>query len=320
MGSILPLLKKFFEKDRRNKMKLIIHNSFGHDNSLIKQAACVAYQSEDTSKKTAHEMVEFLKRKEHLSPLEFSWYIIRIRVAGLQEDREKIINEIFNAFLIQRYFKVSFDDIGMLISGNGRAWYEYFRAKADMKELDSSILSELSRYNNALFGTITCGKRHPRYLIEIMKENNIGSFSPDNKRIHNWVTIKAEGVSRGLTAEYNRHRSFSTMELSTRYVKMEEFGFTFSDKQVSDKHKKMLDAWLLHTKNLYSVLLEEGFTKNEVRHILPLGTNVSIFKAARILDWEDFFLLRGGDALSHFEIKALADELKLQFTNLKLIG
>lgn len=79
-----------------------------------------------------------------------------------------------------------------------------------------------------------------------------------------------EGVSRALTHQLVRHRTFSFSQQSLRYFNAKDSGFSMPP--VLDKHKRMIEATLNDIKRSYESLIEEGCAIQDARSILP--TNI----------------------------------------------
>ena len=79
-----------------------------------------------------------------------------------------------------------------------------------------------------------------------------------------------EGVSRALTHQLVRHRTFSFSQQSLRFFNAKNSGFTMPE--VSEKHQMMIQTTLDDIKRSYESLILEGCAIQDARSILP--TNI----------------------------------------------
>lgn len=118
--------------------------------------------------------------------------------------------------------------------------------------------------------------------------------------------------------ELNRHRKHSISEESTRYVNYskEKFGseLTFIqpnwplDSFAGDLFKKSCQE----AEDNYMKLINNGWTAQRAREVLPLCTKVQTIHTAYLKDWEEFIKLRS-DAISgsvHPNMIVIADQIK----------
>lgn len=118
--------------------------------------------------------------------------------------------------------------------------------------------------------------------------------------------------------ELNRHRKHSISEESTRYVNYskEKFGseLTFIqpnwplDSFAGDLFKKSCQE----AEDNYMKLINNGWTAQKAREVLPLCTKVQTIHTAYLSDWEEFIKLRS-DAISgsvHPNMLIIADKIK----------
>ena len=71
----------------------------------------------------------------------------------------------------------------------------------------------------------------------------------------------------------------------------------------------------------YFTLLENGFTAQEARNVLPLATKCDMIMTGFVDDWKHFFALRadGITGAPHPQAKELAQPLKQEFIKLNLL-
>lgn len=163
--------------------------------------------------------------------------------------------------------------------------------------------------------------------LRVIKENNLEKLldsvcSPSihfRKRVMVHFTLPIS-ISR----EFIRHRAFSFMEMSTRYINIfkDRYGGDLDiikplwyDKR-GDIAKLEFEYSMHKAAKAYKTLLEEGCTPQEVRDVLPLSTKTELYMCGFMNDWKHFLDLRCTNN-AHPMAKLLADNLKEKF---KVLG
>jgi thymidylate synthase (FAD) len=130
-----------------------------------------------------------------------------------------------------------------------------------------------------------------------------------------------------VSREWNRHRTMSISEQSTRYCNYSKKKFnselTFcipywvthyseNDKDAKAGASRIEDIWrmdLLVIEHDYMELLNKGLKSQEAREILPLSTATEVIYTAFEDDWRKFLKLRTAPD-AHPEIRALANKIQ----------
>ena len=152
------------------------------------------------------------------------------------------------------------------------------------------------------------------------------------KRVSVMVTC-AIGISR----EFNRHRTFSVSEQSTRYCNYskDKFGVEityvipswatnlspeYNDLECSgiDHNELVLLDSLKQGERHYMVMMRNGAKSQEARDVLPLATATTVMYTGFLSDWEHFFELRTS-AGAHPDARAIAIPLRDKFNELNLL-
>lgn len=152
------------------------------------------------------------------------------------------------------------------------------------------------------------------------------------KRISVMVTC-AIGISR----EFNRHRTFSVSEQSTRYCNYskDKFGVEityvipswatnlspeYNDIECSsiDHNELVLLDSLKQGERHYMVMMRNGAKPQEARDVLPLATATTVMYTGFVSDWNHFFELRTS-AGAHPDARAIAIPLLEEFRKLNLL-
>ena len=155
-----------------------------------------------------------------------------------------------------------------------------------------------------------------------------------------------------VSREFNRHRTDSIVEQSTRYCNYARDKFnneitintpTFLSKEDLDEVDHMalmfdlrelfdfcydkediaapVSYWMLANRTAefcYMKMIEKGWKAQEARTILPLDTNTELVHTAFIKDWKHFLELRTSSA-AHPDIQVLANNIRDEFTRSGLI-
>lgn len=152
------------------------------------------------------------------------------------------------------------------------------------------------------------------------------------KRVSVMVTC-AIGISR----EFNRHRTFSVSEQSTRYCNYskDKFGVEityvipswatnlspeYNDLECSgiDHNELVLLDSLKQGERHYMVMMKGGAKPQEARDVLPLATATTVMYTGFVSDWKHFFELRTSVG-AHPDARAIAIPLKEKFNELNLL-
>jgi len=228
----------------------------------IEKAGRVCYNSEDKAgEDTAYKFVQTLCDKGHTSVLEHSNLVVK----GSQKDLTFLFSD-------KKYFKI----YGRYVSGNLRAWLDYFGTK--------SIVDVYDRVK--AFGFIE-------------------EFVPtDLKRF----TIKFV-TTRAVTHQLVRHRVLSFSQESQRYVRYNNISYIIPQ-GIDESSKAILLGSLEQTEKLYLDLLNSGCKPQVARSILTNMTKTVIIVTGYLSDWKDFLKLRKSPGADP-EMKVLLNGLNL---------
>ena len=152
------------------------------------------------------------------------------------------------------------------------------------------------------------------------------------KRVSVMVTC-AIGISR----EFNRHRTFTVSEQSTRYCNYskDKFGVeityvipswvtnispgykSLEYSELSHNELVLLDS-LAQAERAYMVMIKGGAKPQEARDVLPLSTATTVMYTGFVSDWKHFFELRTSVG-AHPDARAIAIPLEEKFNELNLL-
>jgi len=123
-------------------------------------------------------------------------------------------------------------------------------------------------------------------------------------------------LSEGIAREFNRHRTFSVSQQSTRYCNFskDKFGneISFIKPYWYNSDKSVTEVFESHCKECeseYMCLIKDGLLPQEAREVLPLSTATKVMYTAFESDWKHFFKLRCSPA-AHPDARKLANEIK----------
>lgn len=123
-----------------------------------------------------------------------------------------------------------------------------------------------------------------------------------------------EGVSRALTHQLVRHRTFSFSQQSLRFFNAKNSGFTMPD--VLPKHRMMIEATLSDIKHSYESLIAEGCEIQNARSILPTNIQTLISVNCNYRGLVDFCGVRFCQK-AQGEIQDLANAMKTELLHVE---
>jgi hypothetical protein len=293
-----------------------VRDDYGWKNNLIKVAGTTLLKSEEVLKQNSDELVEDFSKNHH-KLLEFIWYPFRIKI--LKKDDKKLEKLLVEWFDRQKGLRATIDNIGLIVSGNGRAWKEYFIKNYDF-EYSKPILQKLKQINRPIFNDFLDGDTHPHIRVIEMREKSIRNLDWEHRKIHDWVFVKFFDISLSAAYDIDNDGRNSKVNLSTKDVSLKDFNFTFDIKEENGKdidEMMLLDSWLNNTQTLYAYLLNKNYPVSKIQNILPLGTNIEMVQASRLEDWEYYFKVQEAKATK--EGLYLSNRVKEEFIGRKFI-
>lgn len=119
-------------------------------------------------------------------------------------------------------------------------------------------------------------------------------------------------LSRAIANEFVRHRHFSFMQESTRYVNYTKKGLEFIKPAWLEGYDDSISSLLEQIESTYNALVDSGLHPQQSRDILPLCTKTELYMTGTIDQWEHFLSLRSpkyGAQGVHPDAAKLADEV-----------
>lgn len=166
-----------------------------------------------------------------------------------------------------------------------------------------------------------------RYIIENKLEHWL-QFLCEPTEHHEKRTCVKFTLPIGISREFVRHRAFSFMELSTRYVNMSgskvgnEITFISPEFKPDFIGSPQYLEWVKALENAeksYNNLIKLGYKPQEARGVLPLDTKTELYMCGFAEDWVNFLKLRDDKQHAHPQAYELAHPLHEEFIRLGLI-
>jgi len=260
----------------------------------IEKVARTCYKSEKRiTEGSAVKMVRALVKHKHYAMLEHASIIL--------ESRTDEVPRLCTIF-VQNYGELlklratSFEYSGRnIVSGNMRAWLEFFEACARNNCRISKDLAEIFQQKKYFpifdmidFSKITAGKLTSKYT-ELDKEN----LSPREMMVHYDLTVKFI-CDRGVSHEIVRHREASFAQESTRYCNYGN-GVTFVKPFEFPENDWPGDWWnkiAEGTEDAYETMIGGNVTPQMARSVLPISVKTELVMTANMREWRHFFELR----------------------------
>jgi thymidylate synthase ThyX len=307
------------------KPEFVIKDGYLPDGEGIFTAGTTCYRSEEHTKKTKEDFIKMFKTPDsdgncHSSPLEFSWFVFRISVNVVSPGiRRTMDHEIKSYYQAQKYLNATQTTDGkLLVSGNGRAWLEFLSNHYFYTFADNDIAMGLATINPFLFGDLEFDieKSVGTYNVDyIPYEDMWNEIPPQHFDKHHWAMVKMTGVSRALTHELVRHRTFSFAQASTRYINNENFDVCFSTEDMLENihyfERMSVMGALMNLKYAYNMLKRRVGNKT-ARRVLPISISNEICVGGNMEAWQSFFRLRTGKR-ADYEIRDMALAIQEEF-------
>ena len=262
-------------------------------------AGRTAYKSEDRiTEGSAKRFVESLMKLNHGAVLEHGTVYLKVSHTSPVADRDYMEKmNVIHFYVKNKYSK-------------------YKRVTEDHFHIDNYITTNL------------------RVLFENNRLDDLQYLCEPTEHHEKRVTVKFI-CSRSIAQEITRHRVFSFLMESQRYVayNKDKFGgeITYiipdwvklrmndlSEDDFNNCENNQVIMWrasLAIAEANYMTLIDEGLKAEEARSVLPNDCKTELVMTGFISDWEHFFDLRALDKTgkAHPDIKALACPLRAEF-------
>ena len=189
-----------------------------------------------------------------------------------------------------------------------------------------------NKYSKVFLGALVCDTdnyyvtTNMRVILEHNLKDDLQFISAPT--YHSGRTTFSIITDIGVTREFNRHRTFSVAEQSTRYCDLikDKFGgeLTFIKPAWRQKNKKGFilsfdnyDAFFADCEQTYKQLRQQGWKPEQARQVLPLGLKTQAVYTAFDADWIHFIRLRADNVSGkvHPNMNIIANKIKELFNN-----
>ena len=285
----------------------------------IERAARTCYKSEDKiTDESAEKMVRALVRRKHYAMLEHASIILD----ALTDEVPRLTTYFQRS--CGRIVELRITDFAFsgrtLISGNMRAWLEFFNLCMTYNERVSENLVKifLQEKYKPIFDSIEFEKITTDSCIGHYFELSREDLDTHEMMVHYDMTVKFI-CDRGVSHEIVRHRKASFAQESTRYCAYKD-GITTIKPLYIEKHEQEKDYPRLNTywdnacvesEYWYKKILSENISPQDARAVLPTCVKTEVVMTANLMEWRHFFKLRalGTTGKPHPQIENLAQAL-----------
>lgn len=271
----------------------------------IEKCGRVCYKSEDKiTEDSAEKFVANIIKRGHEAVLEHASFIFQVS-RSVYEDLRDIVMFVENRYPVKMYLRFT-DSEGYIVSGNVRAWRDFFHFAGvppymdDFVESNPILFPEFKKVSSSSF------REGPVRQISV---NEL--VSTYQRLVHEDISVKFI-CDRGISHEIVRHRPASFCQESTRYCNYSKDGFggeiTVIKPMSFDCSDSPYRIWKRSCENAetaYFDLLDEGCTPQEARDVLPNSLKTELIMTAPLMEWCHFFKLRMS-AAAHPQMREVA--------------
>lgn len=259
----------------------------------------VCYKSEDRIHEgSAEKFVANIIKRGHEAVLEHASFIFK--VDGLVYGRvQGAIDVLEEETCFKSYLRLT-NDKNLIISGNVRAWRDFFKAYVSCFEYLPMCMKTFIQDNPILFPEFQNFKfiKNSRYDEKMVQIKPSDLETTLEKLVHQDVTVKFV-IDRGISHEVVRHRPASFCQESTRYCNYsnDKFGKEITC-IIPDYLSYGSEAWnvwknaMKACEDTYFKLLDIGLLPQEARAVLPTSLKTEIVMTANCSEWHHFLKLR----------------------------
>lgn len=286
----------------------------------IEACARTCYKSEKNIKDdSAEKLVSALIKRGHEAMLEHASFIFEVS--------EEFYCATLSAVIVlkQAGELVSFlrftNDSKPIISGNVRAWRDYFRAITSVDNSLPDTVEMFIKSNPILFPEFQDSK-FEAWDGTTMVMLKVTDLQTENEKLTHWdVTVKFI-CDRGVSHELVRHRVASFAQESTRYCNYgkDDFGseITVIKPLFLEEGTEAYHMWKYAcetAEGVYFDMLNWGCTPQEARAVLPNSLKTEIVVTMNLRGWRHFFKLRvlGTTGKPHPQMKEVAEPVLRDF-------
>lgn len=311
-------------------------DEFNNPLKKIERIARICYKSEDNITEDSYKkMTKALLSRRHLAMFEHSSLVFEVSAMIFQAVglAESIITtdanndgHIINICRIHRTRTNLGSKDRLIVSGNLRAFYEFFEKTVEFK-INNYWLAELYwMVNNRIDNLFEIPEYSAHVSSTGIKEvTDMSTLTPAERLVHETVSVIFT-CDRGVTHELVRMRDASFAQESTRYCNYQlgKFGkeITVIRPCFFEENSHLYQQWLSAMSNAemsYNHLIAEGAKAQEARAVLPTSVKADIAVTTNLHEWKHILNLRACDSTgpAHPQMKEimvpLFRELKAEY-------
>ena len=273
----------------------------------IEKCGRVCYKSENKiTEDSAEKFVANIIKRGHEAVLEHASFIFQVSYNVYEDLREKVMF-VENRYPVKMYLRFT-DSDGYVVSGNVRAWRDFFRFSGVPPYMNDFVES-----NPTLFpefkSDFPFNLKGGKWSIRQISANEL--VSTYQRLVHEDVSVKFI-CDRGVTHEIVRHRPASFCQESTRYCNYSNGKFEGEITVIKPCFFKENSTRYLNwfvacesAETAYNAILEDGGTPQEARDVLPNSLKTELIMTAPLMEWCHFFNLRMSPA-AHPQMQEVA--------------
>lgn len=294
----------------------------GHDIlKKIERCGRVCYKSEGKITEGSDEkFVANIIKRGHEAVLEHGSFIFEVP-DDFYSEMIYVINKLEEKDDFVSFLRFT-NDTRPIISGNVRAWRDFFKSVLKTYDKIPSGMFNFVKNNPVLFPELQDVDFVGMYNVNAMESLNVSDLTTFNEILtHQDVTVKFV-VDRGVSHELVRHRCASFCQESTRYCNYskDDFGreITFIIPHYLTYKSEAWNTWkdtMKTCEDAYFKLLDIGLLPQEARAVLPNSLKTEVVMTANLREWRLFFKLRTADA-AHPQMREVARPLLDEFKEL----
>ena len=277
----------------------------------IEKCGRVCYKSEDKiTEDSAEKFVANIIKRGHEAVLEHASFIFQVpsnvnNAYNVYGDIRNKVNFIENRYPVKMYIRFT-DSDGYIVSGNVRAWRDFFRFAGVPPYMDDFVESNPILFPE--FKKVSSSSFRDWHVRQISANDLVSTYQ---RLVHEDISVKFI-CDRGVTHEIVRHRPASFCQESTRYCNYGKgkFGEEITVirpcfwNEDSDEMCEWRSA-MRSAESHYLGLLEFGVTPQEARSVLPNSLKTELIMTAPLMEWCHFFNLRMS-AAAHPQMREVA--------------
>lgn len=280
----------------------------------LEKCGRVCYKSEDKiSDISSEKFLQGIIKRGHEAVLEHASFIFKVSYNVYKDIIDKV-NFVESYYFKKMYLRFT-DSDGYIVSGNVRAWRDFFRFVGvsiymkDFIEANSILFPEFKNYSQSSFNG-------DEWSIKQISVNDL--VSDCQRLVHEDVSVRFV-CDRGISHEIVRHRDASYCQESTRYCNYtkEKFGneITVIQPCFFEKDSREYFIWERNMEcceKAYFDLLDCGCSPQQARCVLPNSLKTEIIMTANIREWRHFLELRCSKA-AHPQMIEVACKVLTEF-------